>query len=100
MHIPLPDLMRRWRERDFADKLPPFPQRLALKLWAYAAKRPRLYHRLSGLAMPFLGRLGRGRGSFHSLPFLHAWTDTRDFPAPEGKTFQQLFARRRRDARP
>jgi L-lactate dehydrogenase complex protein LldF len=100
MHIPLPDLMRRWRERDFARKLPPFPQRLALKLWAYAAKRPALYHRLSGLVMPFLGRLGRERGRFHSLPFLHAWTDTRDFPAPEGKTFQQLFARRRRGARP
>jgi L-lactate dehydrogenase complex protein LldF len=89
-------MLRKWRERDFERGNPPLVQRLALKLWALAAKRPRLYHRLAGTVMPLMARLGRKRGSFHWLPFARAWTGTRDFPAPEGKTFQQLYAKRER----
>ena len=72
-------------------------QRLALRLWAYAAKRPRLYHALSGddraAARP---ARRKKRGSFSALPFAHAWTDTRDLPAPEGKTFHELYRKTRR----
>lgn len=92
VRIALPAMMRKWRERDFAEGTAPLVQRLALKLWAYAAKRPRLYHAAAGMIMPVLARLARGRGSFRSLPFARAWTATRDLPAPEGKTFQQLYA--------
>lgn len=99
MQIPLPDLMRRWRERDFEGRLPPLAQRLALKLWAYAAKRPRLYHGLAGRVVPVMAWLGRDRGAFRSFPLLQAWTKTRDFPAPTGRTFHQLYAKQRQDAR-
>ena len=40
MAIPLPALMRKWRERDFDRGNPPLPQRLALKTWAYLAEAP------------------------------------------------------------
>ena len=45
--------------------------------------------------MAWLGRLGRRRGRFRSLPLAGGWTDTRDLPAPQGDTFQQAWQRRR-----
>ncbi|HSM19938.1 MAG TPA: lactate utilization protein LutB domain-containing protein, partial [Hyphomicrobiales bacterium] len=35
------------------------------------------------------------RGRFRKLPFAGGWTDHRDLPAPQGRTFQQLWRRRR-----
>jgi L-lactate dehydrogenase complex protein LldF len=98
MSIPLPKMMRAWRERDFARNGPPFRERIALKAWAYAARRPRLYHALAALIMPLLAwRAGR-RGRFSRLPFGTSWTRTRDLPAPQGRTFHQLYARAKRSA--
>jgi L-lactate dehydrogenase complex protein LldF len=96
MAIPLPSLMRKWRERDFERGDPPLAQRLVLKLWALAAKRPRLYHALGSALVPFLARLVKSRGSFRSLPFGSAWTGTRDLPAPQGKTFHALYQEQKR----
>jgi L-lactate dehydrogenase complex protein LldF len=95
MAIPLPALMRKWRERDFDRGNPPMRQRLALKAWAYLAKRPHLYHALSGVAMPVLARLAGGDGRFRHLPLAGAWTGTRDLPAPEGETFQARYRKGR-----
>jgi len=96
--IPLPKMMRAWRERDFAKGNPPRKERLVLKLWAFAARRPRLYHALSGALMPFLARRGGKRGRLARLPFGSSWTATRDLPAPQGKTFHQLYAKTKRRA--
>jgi L-lactate dehydrogenase complex protein LldF len=96
MDIPLPDMMRTWRERDFARGNPPRSERLFLKLWAYAAKRPRLYHALAGAMARFLARRGGARGALNAVPLLKAWTATRDLPAPSGNTFHSLYARARR----
>ena len=96
MGIPLPALMRQWRERDFDRGNPPLTERLALSAWAFAAKRPRLYRALASVLMPLLAWSAGRRGSFHSLPFLASWTGGRDFPAPQGKTFQQLYADKER----
>ncbi len=46
-----------------------------------------------------MGRLGRTRGRFRRLPLAGGWTAGRDFPAPEGKTFQQQWARRQAPTR-
>jgi L-lactate dehydrogenase complex protein LldF len=97
--IPLPDLMRAWRERDFARGNPPFKERLALKLWAFAAKRPRLYHALTGAAARLLARRAGTRGTLRRFPFLKAWMGTRDLPAPKGQTFHELYAEARREKR-
>ena len=99
MEIPLPDLMRAWRERDFARGNPPLRERLLLKAWAFAAKRPRLYHALANRLVPLLAWFARGSGSISRLPFGKAWTGTRDFPAPQGKTFQALYAEKERSQR-
>jgi L-lactate dehydrogenase complex protein LldF len=91
MRIPLPRMMRHWRKREFEKKLSPAPYRAGLGLWAFFAKRPVLYQRVTGLAMGLLGRFGRSKGRFRSLPLASGWTSVRDMPAPQGRTFQQLY---------
>ena len=97
VHIPLPKMMRHWREREFAQHLSPKRVRLAMTLWAFAARRPRLYHWGARWAIGALAVLGRRTGAFGRLPLMGAWTAERDFPAPEGGTFQAQWAARRRD---
>lgn len=99
MAIPLPSLMRKWRERDFEHGDPPLAQSLALKLWAFAAKRPKLYHALGGAVAPLLAWLAGSRGRFSALPFGGAWTRTHDLPAPQGKTFHALYQQQKRSGR-
>jgi L-lactate dehydrogenase complex protein LldF len=96
LDIPLPDMMRAWRERDFARGNPPFKERLVLKLWAFAAKRPRLYHALTRAAARLLARRAGTRGRLGGLPLLKTWTGSRDLPAPQGRTFHVLYARAQR----
>ena len=96
MDIPLPDMMRSWRERDLARGNPPFSERVALKMWAYAAKRPLLYHALANVIVAFMARRAGARGRLSRLPFAKAWIGTRDLPAPQGRTFHSLYARARR----
>jgi L-lactate dehydrogenase complex protein LldF len=96
MKIPLPALMRHWREAEFEQKLTPAGYRAGLKAWAFFAKRPRLYHLAARMAITALGALGRGRGRLRWLPLASGWTRHRDLPAPQGRTFQQLWAERER----
>jgi len=95
MRIPLPRMMRHWREREFQAHGTPPAARYALRGWAFLARRPALYRRLTGLGIGLLGRLGRARGRFRSLPLAGGWTRHRDMPAPQGRTFQQMWAERR-----
>jgi L-lactate dehydrogenase complex protein LldF len=96
MMIPLPDMMRRWREREFEQKRSPRAHRYGLAAWAFLARRPALYHFATGFAMRLLGYIGRARGRFRSLPFAGGWTQGRDMPAPEGRSFMSLWAERQR----
>src|SRR5215813_986205 len=96
VQIPLPKMMRHWRERQFAEKLNPPVYRAGLSLWAWAARRPALYHALVELASRVLGRLGSGRGRFRTLPLVNGWTAVRDLPAPEGRSFHSLWAERQK----
>jgi L-lactate dehydrogenase complex protein LldF len=95
--IPLPKLMRHWREREFERHLSPGAVRGNLALWAWFAQRPGLYRLATRLAMGALGRLGRARGAFRRLPLAGGWTGTRDLPAPQGRTFMDEYARRQRE---
>ena len=94
MRIPLPKLMRQWREREFSKRIAPAANRHALGLWAFFAKRPALYQRFSAWGIWALKLFARGRGAVRRLPLGGGWTKHRDFPAPEGKTFQQLWSER------
>ena len=99
MRIPLPKMMRHWREREFERHLTPRAARWGLGLWAYFARRPRLYRAATALAALALRAMAGRRGRFRRLPLAAGWTDHRDFPAPEGRTFQQIWADRRRGQR-
>jgi len=94
--IPLPKLMRHWREREFERHLTPPAIRHNLAIWAWFARRPSLYRAATRAAAATLGWLGRRRGRFTSLPFASGWTDGRDLPAPEGETFFARYAREQR----
>ena len=95
MKIPLPAMMRHWREREFAQRLSPKTQRWGLRAWAFVAQRPALYRAVSALAARTLGAMAKGRGRFRALPLAGGWTDKRDLPAPEGRSFMSLWAERR-----
>ncbi|HEY7386327.1 MAG TPA: LutB/LldF family L-lactate oxidation iron-sulfur protein [Beijerinckiaceae bacterium] len=95
VRIPLPKLMRHWREREFERHLSPATVRAGLKLWGFFARRPLLYRVAMRLAMGGLGLAGRSRGRFRWLPLAGNWTRFRDFPAPEGGTFQARWQRQR-----
>ncbi|GGE91217.1 iron-sulfur cluster-binding protein [Stappia taiwanensis] len=98
MRIPLPKMMRHWREREFSRNLNPAAARYGLGLWAFFAKRPAVYHAAMRLAIGTLSRLGRRSGRFASLPFAGGWTRFRDLPAPQGATFQAQWAKKRKSA--
>ena len=94
MKIPLPKMMRHWRENEFEQHLTPKSFRYGLGVWAFFAKRPKLYQLAAGFGIPFLSMLGGAKGRFKSLPLAGGWTKWRDLPAPEARTFQQQWAQR------
>ena len=100
MKIPLPKMMRHWREREFERHLTPSTQRRNLALWRYVAGRPALYRMATRAAVAALGLWGRGRGAVRSLPLAGGWTEGRDLPMPErsgaGGTFMAAYAKQRR----
>jgi L-lactate dehydrogenase complex protein LldF len=96
MKIPLPKMMRHWRERQFSARLGAPYARWGIGIWGFFATRPRLYRPLAAAGAWLLGRLGAKRGAFSFLPLASGWTATRDMPAPQGRSFQALYAERRR----
>jgi L-lactate dehydrogenase complex protein LldF len=97
--IPLPKMMRHWREREFERHLTPATVRANLALWAWFARRPGAYRLATRVAAWALGLMGRRKGRFHALPFAGGWTEGRDLPAPEGETFFARYARAQREGR-
>ena len=93
--IPLPKMMRHWREKEFEGRIGPAGFRRGLRLWAFFARRPGLYRLGARVGMRLLALLGGARGRFRTLPLAGGWTGSRDFPAPEGETFQARWQRER-----
>jgi len=95
MRIPLPKMMRHWREREFERHLSPSTVRAGLWGWTALATRPRLYRLVTAVQVRTLALLAGRRGWLSWLPLARGWTRYRDFPAPEGRTFQQQWRARR-----
>lgn len=93
VRIPLPKLMRLWRDEEHRRNLSGARQRGALALWSFVARRPRLYRLVSRIGVSVLGLFGRGRA--RHVPLAGGWTRGRDLPLPQGTTF---FAQYRRAA--
>ena len=96
VRIPLPSMLRRWRDQVYARDLGDWQTKWALKWWAVFAKRPALYHFFAGPKMQLLAMWARKQGHLKSIPSLKGWTNSRNFPAPQGKTFQQLWKEKKR----
>ncbi len=94
MKIPLPKMMHRWREREFERHLSPATVRYGLSFWGFFATRPALYRLATKLAMKGLAWWGKDKGAFASLPLAGGWTKHRDFPVPQGGTFQERWRKR------
>jgi L-lactate dehydrogenase complex protein LldF len=92
--IPLPDLLRTLREEQVERGLRPLPERLALRGWAWLATRPALYAAAVRIGARVLKWMGGTDRLVHRLPLAGGWTDGRDMPAPEGRTFRELYAQR------
>jgi len=96
--IPLPDLMRKWRERQFDRHLRPIGERLAIGAWSFVVARPALYAFATRIGVRIAAWIGGRSGQIHWLPGIDGWTKGRDMPAPQGSTFRDLYARRRKAA--
>ncbi|MGN6374854.1 MAG: lactate utilization protein B [Sphingomonas sp.] len=88
--IPLPTLLRGWRERSWREGLEPVTTRRGLALWAWAARHPRAYRLATRGAIAALRRLG-GKGWIARLPLAAGWTQARDFPLPERQSFMTRY---------
>jgi L-lactate dehydrogenase complex protein LldF len=97
--IPLPELLRKLRERQVERGLRPKTEMFGLRLWSWMAQRPRLYGFATRWAARVLRILGGRSGAIRRLPLAGGWTLGRDFPAPQGRTFRDLYRRRRREPR-
>jgi L-lactate dehydrogenase complex protein LldF len=92
--IPLPAIMRHWRAREHASGLAPKSFVAGLGIWAFFAKRPALYRFVTSLMARLLKAIGGKRAHIAGLPLPHGWFAVRDLPAPQGKTFQELWKAR------
>jgi L-lactate dehydrogenase complex protein LldF len=95
--IPLPDLMRKLREKQTEYKLRPRGERTGLRVWAWLASRP-VFYALGAKIAARLGKFAGGKqGLMRKLPLAGAeWTRGRDLPAPRGRTFREIYAARSR----
>ena len=92
--IPLPELLRTLREKQTEARLRPWSERLGFRLWAYVALRPRLYALMTRIGTRVLKAMGGSKRRISWLPVGSGWTLGRDMPAPEGKTFREMYAQR------
>ena len=95
MRIPLPRMMRHWREREFERHLSPATVRYGIGLWAFMAKRPKIYRLATGIAARLLHLWAGKPGRFEMLVGAGGWTKHRDLPAPQGATFMAQWRRRK-----
>lgn len=90
VRIPLPDLLRKIRNKKSRDEAN-LSTNLLIKMYMWLANRPRLYRRLTSLATWAAAKLPFGKGRWRSVPGLKPWTKHRDLAKPQGKSFQQQW---------
>jgi L-lactate dehydrogenase complex protein LldF len=97
VRIALPELLRKLREREVDRGLRPASERLGIRMWSWAAQRPRLYAFAARCANRTLRFLGGSAKRVRRLPLGKGWTLGRDFPAPSGRTFRDLYGKAKRE---
>ena len=89
--IPLPDLLRKLRERQMESGMKSRQETFMLKAWAWLALHPKIYAMATGIGVKVMSLMGGKEKLIHTLPGAGGWTDGRDFPAPSGQTFRELY---------
>jgi L-lactate dehydrogenase complex protein LldF len=98
--IPLPELLRKLREQQFARRLRPRRERAGLAVWAWFARHPRMYGTMAQVVARMLRVFAGTDERIRKLPAGGGWTSGRDLPAPEGSTFRTLYRRYRKQTKP
>lgn len=90
--IPLPDLMRKLREKQYEKNLKSKTEKWSLKVWAYVATRPKIYSMVTRV-MARAGKIvGGNSGRIRKMIFAgQDWTKHRDLPSPRGRTFRDIY---------
>lgn len=92
MRIPLPKMMRHFRQQEFEKGLLATPAKWMLRAYSFLAKNPKLWHFMLKIKANVIYRLSGGKGRFNRLPFwVSAWTEHRDFPTTQGSSFQSQW---------
>ncbi len=91
VNIPLPDMLRNLRARQWDAKLASPVTKLALSGWSFLVRRPKLYHLITGLGVHGLRLWAFGRRRIRWMPFAGGWVDHRDLPRPEKGSFMQQY---------
>ncbi|ACB94211.1 lactate utilization protein B [Beijerinckia indica] len=86
--IPLPTLLRGWREKSWREGLEPQVVRQSLGLWSFGARHPFLYRLGTAIAVRGMRLLAK-QGWISSMPLASGWTRYRDFPKPAPRTFME-----------
>jgi L-lactate dehydrogenase complex protein LldF len=89
--IPLPDLLRKLREKQMERGMKSRQETFMLKAWTWMALHPAIYALATKIGVRIMRALGGKENLLHTLPGASGWTDGRDFPAPTGKTFRELY---------
>jgi len=93
--IPLPDMLRRLRQEEWDKGFVAPRARLGLSAWAWVARRPALYRLAARVGASAMRVMGGRTGRLTWLPLAGGWTGGRDMPAPQGRTFHDLWKARR-----
>ncbi|WP_187431498.1 Lactate utilization protein B [Roseobacter fucihabitans] len=91
VNIPLPDMLRNLRARQWEAKLASPVTKLALGAWRFVARRPKLYHFATGMAVFGMRLLSLGRTRIRRMPMAGGWVKYRDLPRPEKGSFMQQY---------
>lgn len=95
VRIPLPKMLRFWREREYERHMTPRAARYGLRWWARLNASTGIYRCVLGIAARLLRALSSG-GWVARLPGPGmAWTRHRDLSAPAAPSFQQQWRRTR-----
>lgn len=91
--IPIPKLLRRWREIGWRAWQPAVAELILLRLWVWLAKRQKLYQVFTSVLTKILPYVGW-------LPFTQSWRQGRVLPKGQGKSFHQLVRQREKKHEP
>jgi L-lactate dehydrogenase complex protein LldF len=94
VRIPLPMLMRHWREEAFTREASPAAERWAIAAWAWLAKRPQYYRLATRAAVPMLRLSAVVQRYLRAHDLTRGWVRARALPPPQRGTFMDQWRAR------